>query len=42
MNCLRSRRINNDIKDIKKLKKQLINDVVENMEDDDSSRSRSV
>ena len=33
-------RINNDIKDIKKLKKQLINDVVENMEDDDSSRQK--
>ena len=33
-------RINNDIKDIKKLKKQFINDVVENMEDDDSSRHK--
>ena len=33
-------RINNDIKDIKKLKKQFINDVVENMEDDDSSRQK--
>ena len=33
-------RINNDIKDIKKLKKQLINDVVENMEEDDSSRQK--
>lgn len=33
-------RINNDIKDIRKLKKQLINDVVENMEDDDSSRQK--
>lgn len=33
-------RINNDIKDIKKLKKQLINDVVENMEDGDSSRQK--
>lgn len=33
-------RINNDIKDIKKLKKQLINDVVENMEADDDDKSR--
>lgn len=33
-------RINTDIKDIKKLKKQLINDVVENMEGDDDSKSR--
>lgn len=33
-------RINNDIKDIKKLKKQLINDVVENMEDDDDSKAK--
>ena len=33
-------RLNTDIKDIKKLKKQLINDVVENMEDDDSSRQK--
>ena len=31
-------RINNDIKDIKKLKKQLINDVVENMENDGDNR----
>ena len=31
-------RINNDIKDIKKLKKQLINDVVENMESDGDNR----
>ena len=33
-------RLNTDIKDIKKLKKQLINDVVENMESDDDSRAR--
>ena len=33
-------RINNDIKDIKKLKKQLINDVVENMDDDDDSKAK--
>lgn len=33
-------RINTDIKDIKKLKKQLINDVVENMEDTDTSKSK--
>ncbi len=33
-------RINNDIKDIKKLKKQLINDVVENMEEDDDSKAK--
>lgn len=33
-------RINTDIKDIKKLKKQLINDVVENMEGDDDSKAR--
>ena len=33
-------RLNTDIKDIKKLKKQLINDVVENMESDDGSRAR--
>lgn len=31
-------RLNTDIKDIKKLKKQLINDVVENMESDGDNR----